>query len=278
MSFDPHEVQQLMEMATHIRHRQGFGYDGTAFQSTQGYFYPSQLYLDEDASLALPRTECSTSLASSATRNFDSPAFDTFEHSSNYSSSTAPPPAYGSEPAGLRRPPIPDHILTWLPCEFKNFSSCNRKFSSEEVDLWIDHIIERHLHRHLPSFSICWFCDDESGKFRAASNRSAEKEKCFRRRMHHIAEHFHTGMKALDIRPDFFFLDHLHHYKLISERTFQLAKEQGELPAHIVQELQDESCDEEVSYEVYEEPSRSSRRSRHRTPARRQGNTHRRDH
>ncbi|KAG8419334.1 hypothetical protein J3458_004210 [Metarhizium acridum] len=221
MAFDPGEIDELVGRVQRSRDTHqflGLGHDG-------GHYYAQALYIEEPRPLGEAHTERTPSLATSATRM--SPAFDAFDRSSVHTRSTAPP-RYGPERVGRHRPAVPDTIPTLLPCEFQNFSGCSAVFFSNKVNLWIDHIIDEHLHGCCPEFSICWFCD--SGKFGSPSNQEEEKKRCFRQRLYHIARHFDSGMTAADIRPDFYFLDHIYEKSLIDETTFEQTRSQGEFP------------------------------------------------
>ncbi|POR35695.1 Uncharacterized protein TPAR_04107 [Tolypocladium paradoxum] len=198
---------------------------GGPFVAASGPYYAPEIVLSEPRAPSLPRTERdTTSLASSATPR--SAMFDGFDSYSAYSTSTAPP-RRGHEPPHRQRAAVPDAPVTWLPCEFRRLSGCGANFALDDVEPWIEHMIAQHLERNFPEKCICWFCDHAD--FRAASGLQEDKEKAYRRRMHHIAEHFRNGKTALDIRWDFHFLDHVHNQHLIEEHVFQWATRQSEL-------------------------------------------------
>ncbi|KAK2605972.1 hypothetical protein QQS21_003598 [Conoideocrella luteorostrata] len=154
-----------------------------------------------------------------------SAAFDAFHQPSTYSTLTTLPSNHGIKP---QQPIIPQVSQGLLPCEFKNLSGCDMVFQFLEVDQWIEHMINEHLVACFPTYSICWFCDVAT--FDGSSSGAAGRSQLYRQRMHHIATHFYAGKIAAEIRPDFFFLDHLHENNLINEETFQRAKRRGELP------------------------------------------------
>ncbi|OAA44297.1 hypothetical protein NOR_04025 [Metarhizium rileyi] len=227
MALDPEKIDELLRRVRN----EDFGDLMSSDQET-GLYYCQTLFIDEEKCPAEIRTERAPSLATSATGM--SPAFDTFDSSSVYSSCTDPPPLYGPEAAGRQRPAMFDDIpsLLLLPCEFEKFSGCSMTFSIDDENRWINHIINEHLHGCLPKFSICWFCDGRDAEFRCLTNQTEAQISCYRRRMYHIADHFRYGKTAADIRPDFHFLDHLHNHQLIDEAVFQWAKKQGEFPSH----------------------------------------------
>ncbi|RDA92604.1 hypothetical protein CP533_0910 [Ophiocordyceps camponoti-saundersi (nom. inval.)] len=194
---------------------------GLSYQSvnyTPSYYQASLLLSEPGPS----RSVQAPSLASSATpRSF---VFDSVDGQSVYSVSTIPP-RQGSEPLHRQRLPVPDFSSTWLPCEFQKLSRCQERFAVEDVDAWIQHIVHDHLGGKLPAYCICWFCD--RAEFRAGPDRAEN----YRRRMQHIASHIRNeGKTAAEVRWDFHFLDHLHHHGLVSERVFQWATQQSELP------------------------------------------------
>jgi hypothetical protein len=105
-----------------------------------------------------------------------------------------------------------------LPCEFAWMGyggKCNAIFHPHETDLWIDHIISYHLRDKLPSKALCWFCDDYMFDARVATK--GDRRANFDNRMAHISQHIDEGKTVHQIRPDFYFLEHLKKHKLISQ-------------------------------------------------------------
>ncbi|KAL7921546.1 hypothetical protein ACQKWADRAFT_121723 [Trichoderma austrokoningii] len=115
-----------------------------------------------------------------------------------------------------------------LPCEFIGYNDCEETFDLDNVDDWVQHVCGHHLAWRLPRDCVCWFCDVPV--FHAVEDTADERERNFRARMHHIAGHFGQGVTIADIRPDFYFLDHLRDIGLVSERDFWLYKEYHEAP------------------------------------------------
>lgn len=125
-------------------------------------------------------------------------------------------------------PPLPQERSSPLLCEFVRYSKCRAIFDPDDVEGWIKHNAKEHLKKEYPVYSICWFCDDYT--FRASTDSRDGRRHAYHDRMRHIAEHFHEGWTGEDMRPDFFFLDHLHENKLISSRAFEKATARHEVP------------------------------------------------
>lgn len=100
-------------------------------------------------------------------------------------------------------------------------------FNLNNVDDWIQHCGD-HLLWRLPKDCSCWFCDDAI--FHAVDNTADELERNFRARMHHIAYHFGHDATVIDIRPDFYLLNHLLNNGLIAEKDFRIHKDWHEAP------------------------------------------------
>ncbi|CAM1509334.1 Fc.00g030730.m01.CDS01 [Cosmosporella sp. VM-42] len=195
---------------------------GERYVSASTPRYAPSIALSEDRSVTgRPRRRRSASSSSSATVR--SSVFDTYDTRTVSSTSTAPP-TYGI--AQDHRPLLPPPQV--LVCEFAGYSSCDFVFDLDDVDGWIEHIAIQHLRTRYPSYSCCWFCN--SGKFQARSGKSTDLRACYWERMRHIAEHFRNGKTPDEIRPDFFFLDHIHHHGLIDDYTFQVAMSWHEGP------------------------------------------------
>lgn len=117
-----------------------------------------------------------------------------------------------------------------LPCEFVGWAACNVSFELKEFQKWVDHIVEEHLHLKYPKRCICWFCDDVE----FITNESTGTESCqrnFRDRMLHIHGHFTKNDVSLwDIRPDFFFMDHLYNNHLIGKEVYEVGRNFSEGP------------------------------------------------
>ncbi|KAL5089999.1 hypothetical protein Trisim1_004832 [Trichoderma cf. simile WF8] len=115
-----------------------------------------------------------------------------------------------------------------LPCEFYWYGDCEETFDLRDIDGWVDHVAAHHLDMILPSKSCCWFCDEVV--FRAQPETQQQCRLSYTDRMHHIADHYRRGATLAGVRPDFDFLDHLHMNELISEGSFQRARNFHEAP------------------------------------------------
>ncbi|KAL6691976.1 hypothetical protein J3F84DRAFT_146640 [Trichoderma pleuroticola] len=115
-----------------------------------------------------------------------------------------------------------------LPCEFYWYGNCEETFDLRDIDGWVDHVAVHHLDMILPSKSCCWFCDEVV--FHAQPETQQQCRLRYTDRMHHIAGHYRRGATLADVRPDFDFLDHLHINGLISEGSFQRARNFHEAP------------------------------------------------
>lgn len=114
-----------------------------------------------------------------------------------------------------------------LPCEFVGYDHCEETFNIDDKDGWISHIIQCHLGNNFPPRCICWFCDEE---YVAQSSSTVDCWESYQLRMDHIAEHFRTSNLGVDeIRPDFFFLDHIHRHGLVSKEEYRHATKYREL-------------------------------------------------
>ncbi|KAF4451354.1 hypothetical protein F53441_5620 [Fusarium austroafricanum] len=176
------------------------------------YYAPSLMFSDRDTN-SPPAQSINMSIASSST--YMSSCFDrpTPQTSSVY-----------TEPPSVAFPQSQPYVApSPLVCEFIGFGECDEVFSDEAR--WITHIAKDHLHYRFPSVCICWFCDR---KFKASSQ--ADTEACYRKRMCHIAKHFRNGLSGMQMRPDFFLLDHLYKYGLVDGDMYHKAQAYHEAP------------------------------------------------
>ena len=146
---------------------------------------------------------------------FDQPYADQPYAPTVWSMSTAP---------SLYGPPPP---LDRLVCEFVGYTRCSVSFDPRDVEGWIEHNAKDHLGKKYPPYSICWFCDTV---FPPESTSSGDRRRSYRDRMEHIAAHFVQGSTVGDMRPDFYFLDHIYQEGFIDHRTFEAAKAYHEAP------------------------------------------------
>lgn len=118
-----------------------------------------------------------------------------------------------------------------LPCEFVGYFGCNASFGIQEFQKWIDHIVHEHLHSKYPQHCICWFCDD--AEFIANPDTETDGLRYnYRMRMRHIHKHFaEEGLFVNDMRPDFFFTNHLQSTGIIDSQMYKQAGRFVEGPA-----------------------------------------------
>lgn len=246
------DIRQTVERAEEMRS----SYDVyTSFRET---YYCPDLHIEEPIVPQDARTEEGAPTWGSSATPY-SAAFDTVGGPSEYSMSTSTPSIDGVEPIQLQRPTMSDHSLGWLPCEFMRLTGCGASFRFQEINLWIEHMVDEHLAARFPAHSICWFC--EEADFKCRSKRAEEKREKYRQRMYHIAAHFFEGQTAANVQPDFFFLGHLHRCGLIDEHTFQRAKSQGQLPAiHMPHDFYDDAETSGVASQQNAEASRRNSR------------------
>jgi hypothetical protein len=204
--------------------------------SIPGFQYPA-LDISEDSvprstHVSSPSDQGTSSSSDTAMTGRLSSVFDSSNVASKDSASTIPP-TRGPIPLNVERPmvalPNRDPHSARLPCEFAVFSNCQEDFGGDQIEEWINHIIDAHLHNSMPMHTLCWFCDHES-----VASSAAEAEQQYRDRMRHIAGHFLEGsVTARQRRPDFFFLDHIWNHRLISQAAFEEARAISEVPPHI---------------------------------------------
>ncbi|KAI1281809.1 hypothetical protein F5Y07DRAFT_270692 [Xylaria sp. FL0933] len=112
-----------------------------------------------------------------------------------------------------------------LPCEFVGYGHCDLIFSIDEVEEWIEHIIDEHLGGMLPRKAVCWFCD------RFTFDPRQTRQMNFRERMWHIRDHLYDGTKTVnDIRPDHHLNKHLRDCGLIDEHLYNSVRRWSEVP------------------------------------------------
>ncbi|KAI1428115.1 hypothetical protein F5Y12DRAFT_711430 [Xylaria sp. FL1777] len=123
--------------------------------------------------------------------------------------------------------PAPANPNLTLPCEFKGYDACEQVFDIDAVDDWIEHTVSDHLKGNIPSKCVCWFCDDVV----FCSDNDLDPRTSFNRRMWHIREHILEGMNSeLDMRPDYYLLDHVYRHKLISTDVYNVFRRYSEIP------------------------------------------------
>ncbi|KAH6990434.1 hypothetical protein BKA56DRAFT_206951 [Ilyonectria sp. MPI-CAGE-AT-0026] len=195
-----------------------------------GYFQPSSetpsyyapRIMSESSHLPMPSAGTQYSSASSAGTQCSSMFDDVYTHSSMSTSppDDAPPHHYQHQPV---LGPGPSRLL----CEWVEYGHCGATFNVNDEEGWISHIVQSHLGNNFPTHCVCWFCD---GEFIAQSNSAADCWVSYQARMYHIADHFRTqGLRANQMRPDHFFLDHIHRHGLIRDEEYRYAINSHEL-------------------------------------------------
>lgn len=110
-----------------------------------------------------------------------------------------------------------------LPCDFVGWGTCNRSFPLRRRDDWLAHV-RSHLKNEYPRKVMCWFCSE---LFDAGSQDSRRRRENFERRMNHIYRHISEELvdpNPDDIRPDWYYAEHLYKHHLITVETYNQAK------------------------------------------------------
>lgn len=229
---DPNEVYSFLDEHGSFRASSGQGPTAQLLPYQQHANYASSVRISEAERRPRIRTRPRRAPSASSGGTVQSSTFDPSDTISSVS--TVPPPSTTSRRRLHRddRPlvPMPQERPSRLVCEWVRYSKCRATFDPYDVEGWIKHNANEHLSKEYPVYSICWFCDEY--KFQAFSDSRDDRRQAYNDRMRHIAGHFHEheGVTAHDMRPDFFFLNHLNDNNLISRRAFEKAKAQTEVP------------------------------------------------
>ncbi|KAJ8133554.1 hypothetical protein O1611_g66 [Lasiodiplodia mahajangana] len=113
-----------------------------------------------------------------------------------------------------------------LPCEFVGYSRCDQTFTLDEIDAWVEHIVSGHLRGHLPAKVRCWFCDE----FILDAEHAGGRLLNFQQRMWHIRGHILDGFSVNEMRPDYYFNEHLHCHRLIPEHVYDDIRRWTKIP------------------------------------------------
>lgn len=106
-----------------------------------------------------------------------------------------------------------------MPCEFHNLTGCDRVFTGDDEQGWVDHV-ESHLQSQFPARLRCWFCSDE--RFDARETSGGDARTNFITRMGHIRDHFvYDGFQREQMQTDGYLVQHLLDRKLIDRRTYE---------------------------------------------------------
>lgn len=110
-----------------------------------------------------------------------------------------------------------------LPCEFF-FLGCNLRFDPGNVEEWISHSVSHFVNAPLPSTTICTFCDE------ATFRSDGDEVKSWRERMLHIFDHLAALTPSEYMRPDFWVIEHMKGYGLLSSEDHAHAVQGTERP------------------------------------------------
>ncbi|KAI0513205.1 hypothetical protein F5B22DRAFT_279218 [Xylaria bambusicola] len=115
-----------------------------------------------------------------------------------------------------------------LPCEFVGYGRCDLIFALDDVENWIEHIINVHLRNKLPRKVFCWFCDEYTFDYKRAGG---DRRLNFEQRMWHIRDHFMNESRTVhNIRPDHYLNTHLHENSLIGDDQYNSVRRYSEVP------------------------------------------------
>lgn len=106
-----------------------------------------------------------------------------------------------------------------LPCEFHNLTGCDRVFTGDDEQGWVDHT-EGHLQKKFPTRLRCWFCTDQ--RFDARETSGGDVRTNFITRMGHIRDHFvYDGYRREQATKDGYLVQHLLDRNIIDKRTYE---------------------------------------------------------
>jgi hypothetical protein len=110
-----------------------------------------------------------------------------------------------------------------LPCEFF-FLGCNLRFDPGHLGAWISHSESHFVNAPLPTTAICTFCDEAT--FRSDGDAVTN----WRDRMLHIFDHLAAFTPSDQMRPDFWVIEHMQKYGLISSEDHAHSEQGTERP------------------------------------------------
>ncbi|KAH7149803.1 hypothetical protein B0J13DRAFT_522889 [Dactylonectria estremocensis] len=187
-------------------------------QMPQRHYYASRIMSESSQAPRSANSQVSWGSASSSSDATSYPSL--FDQDIRTVSSKSSNPASIGPPRNHQHRPNLGPGPSRLPCEFIHYHGCQTTFDADDQEGWIAHVAY-HLGNNFPAHCICWFCDRE---FVAQSNSPEDCWFSYHTRMSHIAGHFRDqGLQVAQMRPDFFFLDHLRHHMLISDDEFYRA-------------------------------------------------------
>lgn len=244
----------------HVQRSSRMTYESRFHDSSGPNYYASSLMLSDDGSVE-PRHSRTPSRYSNAPTSAGGHTYvsSCFSSTRTVTTMSDAPSIRGHGPAAHRlREPVP--APSNLVCEFVRFGMCNQMFDIDNVDGWIEHIATMHLGGKFPHACVCWFCDHAD--FDPRSNSQADRARCYRVRMQHIARHFRNGVTQGDMRSDFHFLNHVHNAGLISGEMFQSELRHHQRRLHPISQRRGNRATVDVQVELnhsHRRPSISSR-------------------
>ena len=152
----------------------------------------------------------------------------TYSSSSSNATSILPPPVNPIPNLNQQILSTPYRNGSDLPCEFE-YAGCKARFHSNDIGNWIHHSINHFRGKPLPSKAICTFCDEHEGKFKARSREDSDLRSNWRTRMSHVADHFQDSDDET-LRLDFWVIEHMRKYGLISKEDFDVVTKRSERP------------------------------------------------
>jgi hypothetical protein len=115
------------------------------------------------------------------------------------------PSSVASSAPSLAEDPLNEQLATMsissqrrnheLPCILNEILGCNAVFSGSRFEDWYSHSLTHYGDAGPPNHAMCIFCHTLFD--------SPSPQKCWRKRMQHIADHFEMGWTIEDSRPDF---------------------------------------------------------------------------
>lgn len=108
-----------------------------------------------------------------------------------------------------------------LHCEFE-FLGCNVTFHPTATISYTSHAASHFLKYRPPRKTCCIFCNREF--------EHADRDKSWRQRMQHIADHFHGGLRVEHTRPDFHVIEYMRKKNILSVEDYKVAIRFSERP------------------------------------------------
>ncbi|KAL1845856.1 hypothetical protein Daus18300_014430 [Diaporthe australafricana] len=210
----------------------GASYGGT--YQTNAYAYPSaSASASSDYVTDYPRYEYdAASIASSSTPSHSGRSSGMWSGAPSVGTAASSAPSTRSNVTDVNNTihrQAPPNERYELPCEFSNLTGCSSVFHGDEEHDWIEHHIEEHLRRKLPSKLRCWFCGDF--EFDAKERFNGDVRSNFTARMQHIRGHIvDDGYRFEQMQKDGHLVKHLLNQGLIDRSTYDSIVNPGTVP------------------------------------------------